>query len=668
MLEQITEYIAEHQKEVVENFCKLVQIPSLACQDDSKMPYGANCAAALDFCQELAEEKQLAVRNMEYRCLEISMGTKSPNAKRLVIAAHADIVDVAEDDNIYPPFGAQIVGDYVVGRGSVDDKGPLIAAMYAFAFFKKYNIPLQNDIRLVVGSNEEMGMDDMEYYLEREGQPDLGLSVDDDFPCVRGEKGIIRFTLTAEKAKDLDFIKTSGVNQRLIHNKAKLSINGKEQELVREDAEDFLLKLLTELPLLKDKDAQEQIRKIAEDKSGTVCKINVSDEPSGSTRINLYSIESKEENLIFSFDVRVPVLTNTDTAAQILEKYFEKSNFKFQIVKNSRGYYIEDNDLILNLLTNLYNETTQSTDEPYVMSGCTYARLFDYGMGFGSGNPHEQKPFPKGHGGAHGADEAHNIPVLLNAIKMNILGIKAIDDYWSNLPESQEELENKIKLAQQKKKQDFLKSDTVKKIMEDYHLEKPLLEQLLSGFDASDFCTVENESHRYPTTKLHSIEILPKKGDGNLSFGMSRAEVDAFLGEPAMTEGEQDEICFYEMKMQDGSVELVYKVSFEENKVKEWTMYDSLAKDIEVKLFGVDVFSEKAEDVIAKLSAHTEVCCDEDRDLTTFAELDALGISLWRESAFHDKLIDTLEYQSLSEENKEYEQQFRYFATLTMKS
>ena len=41
------------------------------------------------------------------------------------------------------------------------------------------------------------------------------------------------------------------------------------------------------------------------------------------------------------------------------------------------------------------------------------------------------KPFPKGHGAAHGADEAHNIYVLFDAIKMLILGIKAIDDKWS---------------------------------------------------------------------------------------------------------------------------------------------------------------------------------------------------------------------------------------------
>ncbi len=57
----------------------------------------------------------------------------------------------------------------------------MMATLYALAFFQEKQIPLKNDIRLVFGSNEERGMDDMAYYLEKVGQPDWGLAVDDDF-------------------------------------------------------------------------------------------------------------------------------------------------------------------------------------------------------------------------------------------------------------------------------------------------------------------------------------------------------------------------------------------------------------------------------------------------------------------------------------------------------
>ena len=48
------------------------------------------------------------------------------------IASHADVVP-ADKDNLYPPFGGTVQGDYIVGRGVVDDKGPLMATLYALS-------------------------------------------------------------------------------------------------------------------------------------------------------------------------------------------------------------------------------------------------------------------------------------------------------------------------------------------------------------------------------------------------------------------------------------------------------------------------------------------------------------------------------------------------------
>ena len=430
-MKKIEEYISCHRQEIIKNLCSFVRIPSIACQDGSGTPYGAECAKALDFCKELAESKNLLTRDFDYHCLEISLEKPRPNQKRLVIAAHADVVDVVEEDHIYPPFGGQIVGDYIVGRGAVDDKGPLMAALYAMAFFAENHIRLNHDIRLVAGSNEEMGMDDIEYYLAQEGQPDLGLAVDDDFPCVRGEKGLIHFCLSAEKSSELEQISTWGPNQRLIHNHAKITVCGQTKELVKNGEENFLAELIKDFSLLRSQKAQQELLRIAEDKTGECCKIALQDNLSGSGRLNLYSIQLCENQVKFYFDIRVPVTFKTKDVAARLEKYFADSFFHYELCKNSPGYYVDDQDEFMNLLTDLYNDVTGTQERPYVMSGCTYARLFDHGMGFGSGNPHEVKPFPKGHGGVHGADEAHNIDVLLYAVKMDILAIQAIDAYWT---------------------------------------------------------------------------------------------------------------------------------------------------------------------------------------------------------------------------------------------
>lgn len=295
---EIEAYLSRHKDEIVENLCRFVQIPSVAAFGLDGYPYGPECARALDFCAELCREKGLIAANHAYRCVEARLSPE-PRGRRLVIASHADVVP-ADDETIYPPFGGTVQGGYVVGRGAVDDKGPLIATLYALAFFKEKQIPLKNDVRLVFGSNEEGGMDDMRYYLEKTGQPDWGLAV----------------TFPVEEA----------------------------------------------VPILED-------------------------------------------------------------AAREL-------GFSLEITQRNPGYYVPETDPMAVLLTDLYNSETNSDDRPYVMSACTYARLFEHGCGFGGGNPHEVKPFPAGHGGAHGPDEAHSIPVLLRAVKLYILGIHAIDVLW----------------------------------------------------------------------------------------------------------------------------------------------------------------------------------------------------------------------------------------------
>ena len=152
---------------------------------------------------------------------------------------------------------------------------------------------------------------------------------------------------------------------------------------------------------------------------------------SGKTSVKVFSAETKGENLILSFDIRTPVTLNTDEVVKKLMDYGTKTGRQVTVEKVSKGYYKGPDDKMVSMLTELYNNEFRTNEKPYVMGACTYARLFENGCGFGGGNPHEVKPFPKGHGAAHGADEAHNISVLLDAVKMLILGIQAIDNQWS---------------------------------------------------------------------------------------------------------------------------------------------------------------------------------------------------------------------------------------------
>ena len=429
--EQIEEYLQKNKFEIVSRTCDFVKIPSINVQDNSGKPYGSECAKALDFCDRLCKQKGLVTKNYDYRCLEV-MRNENQRGKRLVIATHADVVPT-EDDNIYNPFAGEVYGDYIVGRGVVDDKGPLIASLYALAFFREYHIPLKNDIRLVFGSNEECGMDDLAYYLEKAGQPDWGLSVDDDFPTVNGEKGLIHFSISVPKADCVQQIRSYGSKQRLVHDYCESVINGEKTVIAKTEKipNPVLHRFTREERLLKNEQDEKTVRELLSDPEGNGIGINHFDEMSGKTTVKVFGAETQGENIVLFFDIRTPVTLRVEDVTEKLTDYGKKNGIDIKIEKVSKGYYKSPDDETVSMLTELYNREFHTNEKPYVMGACTYARLFDNGCGFGGGNPHEVKPFPKGHGAAHGADEAHNISVLLDAVKMLILGIQAIDNKWS---------------------------------------------------------------------------------------------------------------------------------------------------------------------------------------------------------------------------------------------
>ncbi len=72
----------------------------------------------------------------------------------------------------------------------MDDKGPLVVALYCMKFFKDKGEKLPYTLRMLIGTNEETGtMRDVAYYLENYPAPAFTFTPDDMFPVCYGEKG-----------------------------------------------------------------------------------------------------------------------------------------------------------------------------------------------------------------------------------------------------------------------------------------------------------------------------------------------------------------------------------------------------------------------------------------------------------------------------------------------
>jgi acetylornithine deacetylase/succinyl-diaminopimelate desuccinylase-like protein len=78
-------------------------------------------------------------------------GSKKP----LLIMGHSDTVKVDPSKWTFPPFSATRNGGYVYGRGTIDDKSDLTAALMTMLLLKREKIPLDRDVILVSEAGEE---------------------------------------------------------------------------------------------------------------------------------------------------------------------------------------------------------------------------------------------------------------------------------------------------------------------------------------------------------------------------------------------------------------------------------------------------------------------------------------------------------------------------------
>ncbi|MFD2307043.1 dipeptidase PepV [Enterococcus termitis] len=158
-------------------------------RDDSKAtpeaPFGPGPVAGLKHMLSYGERDGFVVKNVDNYAGHIEYGEGD---ETLGIFGHMDVVPAGDgwDTDPYEPV---IKDGKIYARGSSDDKGPSMAAYYALRIIKDLGVPLSKKVRFVVGSDEESGWGDMDYYFKHEETPDFGFSPDAEFPIINGEKG-----------------------------------------------------------------------------------------------------------------------------------------------------------------------------------------------------------------------------------------------------------------------------------------------------------------------------------------------------------------------------------------------------------------------------------------------------------------------------------------------
>ena len=129
---------------------------ALVRMDTSDPPGGEKPAA--DYVKDVLEREGIPVEVLaqEAHRPNIVARLKGSGRKRpLLIMGHTDVVNTDPKKWTHPAFSADRDGGYIYGRGTVDDKDNLTAALMVMLLLKRNNVPLDRDVIFLAEAGEE---------------------------------------------------------------------------------------------------------------------------------------------------------------------------------------------------------------------------------------------------------------------------------------------------------------------------------------------------------------------------------------------------------------------------------------------------------------------------------------------------------------------------------
>ncbi|MBT1537912.1 dipeptidase [Ralstonia solanacearum] len=195
----------------------MVALPTVR---DDKIPQHENPAIVAfgKLVEGMVRDFGLRYRNVDNRVFEVTL--PGAGSDEFGILTHADVVParaeewVLDDGTRLDPFKVTRVGDLLYGRGTIDDKGSIAAALYAMKAVKDSGVPIARTIRLMIETTEETGGDGMKYYRERTQLPAYNVVLDSKYPAVVAEKGsgalTVAFPAQAVEANRLAIVAMTG--------------------------------------------------------------------------------------------------------------------------------------------------------------------------------------------------------------------------------------------------------------------------------------------------------------------------------------------------------------------------------------------------------------------------------------------------------------------------
>ena len=223
--------LKEVQPMLFDGLRRMVAIPSIRGKEEPDAPFGRGPKQALEEVLKIATELGFHTKNIDDKIGYAEYGENRADGAYYGIFGHVDVMPLGEGWNS-PPLSLTLREGKLFGRGTLDNKGPILSNLYALYVLKENGVTFDRPVRIVFGTNEENGFGCVKHYLTKEIPPTFGWTPDCKWPVVYGERGRlkVRVSLPESRVADLyDF-----ANRKLLHTNHR----GEELGIAYQD-EDF---------------------------------------------------------------------------------------------------------------------------------------------------------------------------------------------------------------------------------------------------------------------------------------------------------------------------------------------------------------------------------------------------------------------------------------------
>ena len=329
--------LKEVQPMLFDGLRRMVAIPSIRGKEEPDAPFGRGPKQALEEVLKIATELGFHTKNIDDKIGYAQYGEDRSDGAYYGVFGHVDVMPLGEGWNS-PPLSLTLREGKLFGRGTLDNKGPILSNLYALYVLKENGVTFDRPVRIVFGTNEETGFGCVKHYLTKEIPPTFGWTPDCKWPVVYGERGRlkVRVSLPESMVADLyDF-----ANCKLLHTNHR----GEELGIAYHD-EDFGMMQL---------------------------------------RGETFGIEENQHYVEWTMCYPVSC-TKSDLLNQITAQLPEKATL--EVISHWAPVLYDKSSKYVQALQQVYTDVTKSDSIPVTTTGGTYAKIIPNIIAYGPSFP-----------------------------------------------------------------------------------------------------------------------------------------------------------------------------------------------------------------------------------------------------------------------------------------